>query len=314
MTNKRANEQSKSNTQPSLSICVCTYNRADLLHDMLAGLLEQTLLADDEILVVNNNCSDHTSQVVAQYAQNLPIREVFEPQQGLSHARNRALAESRGDVVVFLDDDVLPSVQVAAAYRAALVANPDSDFFGGKITVAWAQGSAPIWWSDQGYALLDGLFGNYNLGEEPLEYRLDSRLPYGANFAITRRAVERVGKFDTRLGMIGPVIGRGEESDFFVRALHGELKGTYVPNAVVAHRLEPHRLRLLALLRYGIAKGKSGSQLNVIHALWLASVQALLGTGQWLRGRRGNALQCLIMVGIHLGQIRLHSPERDKQP
>lgn len=306
--------QANNSNSPSLSICVCTYNRADFLRDMLAGLLVQELLPADEILVINNNCTDHTSLVIAEYAHSLPIREVFAPQQGLSHARNWALDESRGDAVIFFDDDVLTSPNVISAYRQVITENPGYGFFGGKITIAWPQGRAPSWWSDHQFSLLDGLLVHYDLGSDGLSYAQNARLPYGANFAVTQNAIDRVGFYNTNLGVVGAALRRGEDSDYFERALHSGIAGMYVPDAIVAHRFEPSRLKLAYLVRYGIAKGKSASRLNVVYALWLANKQALFGAWQWLRGRRGNAMQCSIMVGIHLGQIRPHSPELDEQP
>ena len=48
----------------SVSVCICTYNRADYLRELLEMLLDQNIGGDDEVLVINNNSSDHTSEVV----------------------------------------------------------------------------------------------------------------------------------------------------------------------------------------------------------------------------------------------------------
>src|SRR5215472_6665284 len=93
-----------------ISVILCTYNRSRLLQKALGGIAGQALPESDEceILVVDNNSSDQTHDVVKEFCQRYPdrFRYVFEAQQGLSHARNRGISESRGDALVFLDDDV----------------------------------------------------------------------------------------------------------------------------------------------------------------------------------------------------------------
>src|SRR5580692_9336325 len=73
-----------------LSVAICTWNRAKLLDQTLTKMGE--LRIPDgvtwELLVVNNNCTDDTSRVVASAANALPVKEVFEKKLGQSHARN----------------------------------------------------------------------------------------------------------------------------------------------------------------------------------------------------------------------------------
>ena len=92
----------------SLSICICTFNRAQSLALTLESLASARawFKEDDEVIVVNNNSSDHTNEVVGSFRDRLPVRVVHEPTQGLSMARNRALAEAGGDSLIFFDDDV----------------------------------------------------------------------------------------------------------------------------------------------------------------------------------------------------------------
>src|SRR5205085_1873116 len=60
-----------------------------------------------EVLVVNNNSTDETERVLGAFEGRLPLRRAFEPQQGLSHARNHAVAQAAGEYIVWTDDDVL---------------------------------------------------------------------------------------------------------------------------------------------------------------------------------------------------------------
>ena len=78
-----------------ISICICTYNRSVSLERTLHSLTEQKRVDLDatEVLVVDNNCTDQTANVVEAFQERLPIRRVKESRQGLAHARNRGVAE-----------------------------------------------------------------------------------------------------------------------------------------------------------------------------------------------------------------------------
>ena len=78
-----------------ISVCICTHNRSQSLRRTLDSLVEQEHLDEGEVevLIVDNNCVDDTSQVVEAFQKALPIRLVTENQQGLACARNRAVKE-----------------------------------------------------------------------------------------------------------------------------------------------------------------------------------------------------------------------------
>ena len=93
-----------------LSIIIATYNRGEKLARTLRSLAAQTLPAGEwEAVVVNNNSTDDTPGVFARFTgaegRDLNIRMVEETRQGLSWARNRGLAEARGEIIVMIDDD-----------------------------------------------------------------------------------------------------------------------------------------------------------------------------------------------------------------
>src|SRR5471030_2476741 len=92
-----------------VTVAIPTYNRADFLRQTLAGLTAQQFPRDHfEVLVIDNNSGDHTAAVVAEFASAQPApRYLREEKQGLDHARNRALVEARGEIIVFGDDDIL---------------------------------------------------------------------------------------------------------------------------------------------------------------------------------------------------------------
>ena len=89
-----------------ISICICTYNRSESLRRTLDSLAKQNNINLDamEVLVVDNNCTDGTPNVVEAFRERIPIRRVTESRQGLAHARNRAVADFRGDVLLYFPD------------------------------------------------------------------------------------------------------------------------------------------------------------------------------------------------------------------
>jgi len=295
-----------------LSIAICSYNRADQLAITLesflahSGQLHHFLLPEDEIIVVDNNSKDHTRETVERFADRLPLHYVFESNQGLSAARNKALSEFRNDALIFIDDDITIEPNFLHAYRDALSSHGDQVFLGGRIVVDW-QGRRPTWYRTRELALLNGLVGDYNLGEAPLQYTANMLLPYGANFLLSRDLIEAVGDFDETLGLNGENIERGEESDYFSRALKHGFQGYYIPTAQVAHRFQTERLNIKYLFRYGLAKGRMADlEFPVSYSKTLLKIIKLLpqSTYQLFKGRLDNFYQCVINLGIQFSLLK----------
>src|SRR5690349_5231481 len=92
-----------------VSVCICTYNRCQTLRSALESVLGQE--ADGvrfEVIVVDNNSTDDTKQVVESFVRrgHSNLRYSFEGRQGLSHARNAGIAVARSPLVAFTDDDI----------------------------------------------------------------------------------------------------------------------------------------------------------------------------------------------------------------
>ena len=107
-----ANTAQLSGGSLTLDVIIPTYNRAALLKHTLESLLAALppVGLAVQITVVDNNSSDDTPQVVAQYQERfaragLKLDYLFEPQQGRSHALNRGIAETHGTLIGLIDDD-----------------------------------------------------------------------------------------------------------------------------------------------------------------------------------------------------------------
>ena len=287
-----------------LSICICTYNRCESLKITLRSLAKQheiPLLA--EVLVVDNNSDDATRSVTDEFHTALPIRVVHEKKQGLSHARNRAVAESRGDVLLFTDDDVVFDADWLSAYARACADFPAATFFGGRILPDWG-GEKPRWLAGECLPLIDGVVVWYDHGTQTRLFTPNEPSPFGASFAVRRRLLEEVGGFRTDLGRAGASLGRGEETDFFLRAKQEAAEGVYVGRALCWHRIDRRRLKLWALYRYGIESGKAHKLITGTHELGSLSrvpLHVARGLGQLLRGRGDRFRQSVINAGIEVG-------------
>lgn len=227
------------------SIAICTRDRASLLTRCLEALSVMRVPAriQWEVLIVDNASSDGTTDVVESYADRLPVRVAAEKQPGVSHARNRAVAEARGTYICWLDDDALADPQWLASYTGAFARWPDDVVFGGPIDV---QFDVPLpEWFRRVLPRIASVFGSRDLGDEfvPLAAH-EARIPFGANF-VTRTAEQRRYEFDTNLGRHPQHPGRGsEETEMMMTMLAAGHPGRWVPDARVRHIKGNERINL----------------------------------------------------------------------
>jgi glycosyltransferase involved in cell wall biosynthesis len=170
---------------PRVSVVIPAFQSETRIGRTLARLREQTF-TDFEVVVVNDGSTDQTSRVVAEaMAVDARVRLVEQPNGGIAAARNRAIAESRGAIVAFLDDDDLWHRQKLELQIARLDAMPDA-----VVVVCLSALVDP-----RGH-LLGWRFGGVAEGDvyrEMLEWDMVS----GGSVAVVRRGpLEDVGGFD----------------------------------------------------------------------------------------------------------------------
>jgi glycosyltransferase involved in cell wall biosynthesis len=191
-----------------------------------------------ELLIVDNASRDGTAELLARHAwpEGWRVRVVREEKLGLSNARNRAIADARGDHLLFLDDDETPDPDWLRAYER-LIRTRDPDAFGSRIEVAF-EDTRPAWLTDE----LLGFLGELDRADAivPLHERGTSF--HGGNFGFHRRVVPVVGDFDATLGRKGTDNTGGEEVDFYRRLLDAGLKVWWTPEAKIYHRIQAAKL------------------------------------------------------------------------
>jgi glycosyltransferase involved in cell wall biosynthesis len=240
--------------QVKFTVAICTWNRASLISRALEQLtrIEQPR-GPWELIVVNNCSTDETERVLDGFMDRLPLRCVFEPQPGLSHARNTAVRHATGDYMVWTDDDVLVDSGWLAAHERAVDRWPEAAVFGGPVRPRF-EGTLPSWLSDTWREAGDA-FAMRELGGEPFE--LDSRrVPYGPNFAV-RMKEQKKFPYDPNLGRKPGGGTLGEETTVIRAILAAGGTGWWVPDAVVEHWIPKERQTLSYLRSYYALVGRT---------------------------------------------------------
>jgi hypothetical protein len=245
------------------TIAICTRNRADSLARTLDSLCH--LRRPDgvawEVLVVDNASTDATPQVLRRFAGRLPLRGAVEPRAGVSHARNRAVAEARGAWLLWTDDDVLVDADWLSGYVAGIRDYPDAAVFGGKI-VPLLLPPTPAWFVRAG-ALLDTLTAARDFGPVALPLSAaEGRMPFGANYAV-RLAEQRATPYDP---FFGHGTGRVGEETRVLEAILERAPGMWLPDAAVRHCIPPARQTVAYVSAYFRAHGETAGLLEGIGA------------------------------------------------
>lgn len=290
------------------TVALCTHNHADRLARTLDNLESlNPPKAAWEFLVIDNGCRDGTVELLAnrRWPEKWRVRVVREEKLGLSNARNRAIAESQGEYVIFMDDDETADPDWLCAFERLIMArNPDA--FGGQIKVLF-EDTRPAWLKDE----LLGFLGELNRSDEITSLTDPYTSFYGGNFGFRKQVCEVVGGFDAMLGRKGVDNTGGEEVDFYRRLLDAGFKVWWTPEAIIHHRIQAAKLERGYFLdlhfRMGrmeaIRKRDTGSRLPPLFLFGqlLRAMRAVFE--QWRMEGRNATLRKEMNVAYFLGQI-----------
>lgn len=285
--------------RPPASIVIPTRARLSYLEVALASLAPQARAAGAEILVIDD---DGPSPSARELAERFGARYEPHPAQlGLNVARNTGVERSGGELVVFVDDDIAASDRWLAALLEAARAHPEVDVFTGPIRPRLEPGrprscgreASPI--------------TTLELGTQDT----DARYAWGANMAVRRSALERVGPFDVTLEH------GGDEQEWQDR-LREQTPGArivYVANAAVEHRRAGRDARLISLSRAAHARGGASRRFDERRGEAPSLARELLTLG----GCVGHVLRrrCpagLTMVAHSAGRLRQGLAARGSTP
>ena len=250
------------NTVPEIhiSIIIPTHNRAELLSQTLESIsqLEIPFGKTVELLIIANACTDQSEAVCQAAGKNMPFpwRCVAEPQAGASHARNRALAEARGEILAFLDDDVWVEQRWLMGLMEVFETHP-ADVVAGKVTLWWQAVEKPPWLTHRSEHLLSSV----DYGQEVRELFTGGEA-ISANLAIRRCVLKDVSSFRTDLDRQGRTVLAGGDTYFITQALKTGHRMFYAPRAAIRHWVTPERVTLAYLSRAAYANGLARIQMT----------------------------------------------------
>jgi glycosyltransferase involved in cell wall biosynthesis len=222
-----------------VSVVVCTKDRPDSLRRVLRTLQQLEYGAFEVLVVDNAPTSSATRECVEEFAATDPrFRYLVESRAGLSRARNAGLAEALHDWVAFTDDDVLVDPWWLRAVERGIRRDDEVGCVTGLVPPASLIEPAQRYFDERFLWTRSLVARVYDLDEHKGD---DALYPYmagtfgtGANFAVDRHLVERIGGFDTALGAGSPTNG-GEDLDMFVRVLLARRAIAYEPSSVIWH-------------------------------------------------------------------------------
>ncbi len=243
-----------------ISVVVCTRDRPELLRGCLESLA-RLRYPKFEVLVIDNAPSDDATRrcFVETAGDDARFRYEREMRPGLSHARNRGLAGSAWSHVAFTDDDVLVDPRWLDGIAQGFARRADVSCVTGLVPSACLDNAAQqyfdrrVSWSA---ALNAQVYAMESADASTPLFPFDAgSFGTGANFAVDRDVVARIGGFDAALGA-GTRSRGSEDLDMFVRVLRAGGALAREPSAIVWHR---HRAGVRDLRRqmsdFGVALG-----------------------------------------------------------
>lgn len=237
-----------------LSIIVCSYKRPDLIECVLTDISACAKVSSKgwELIVVDNAGDEQTKSICDKFKeQGLSLTYIFEPSAGLSAARNRGVDQSRGDWLLFIDDDVRFGSDYLSQMTETIEAC-DADIVCSRI-VTPIKAEWPNWLKVR---LKSGV-GQYDLGPEPKRLDHTTKPPVGASICFRRRLYDCYGPFNEALGRNAGQLFGGEETQLLRRAFVDGAKGIYLPNIEIQHEFVAGKESQAYWRRQGFYGGRS---------------------------------------------------------
>lgn len=228
-------------SEAEISVVVPVYNGADFIASTLASVSAQTL-APIEIIVVDDGSTDGSGEIAARVPL---VRVVRQENRGAAAARNRGIAEARGDQIAFLDaDDQWEPVKLERQH-AALRARPEAGYATCLQRLVFDEGRPPPWW----------------IPPQQLAGPVPVWIP--SAFLIRRDCLERTGGFNETQSY-------HEDTDWMIRSREIGYPGLIVPEPLLirhihdhnaSHREDPTREALARVLVASLARRRAGGRI-----------------------------------------------------
>jgi len=240
-----------------VSVVICSYNRAAYIGAALDSLYHQTASKDDfEVIVVDNNSSDGTDEVVKTWRTANPDGHFYystETKQGASFARNKGAALAKADWLCFMDDDAIATQDYIQNIIRHTQEHPSILGFGGKIIPKYIP-EEPRWMS----YYVSSLVGNFDYAPVACPFE-NGKYPLESNMILKKSAFDLVGGFNEAIpGVVGTLRIGGEGKELFYKVIALGEKIYYDPSICVYHVVEVKKLTPEYMYRVasGIGRGE----------------------------------------------------------
>ena len=240
-----------------VSVVICSYNRAAYIGGALDSLYQQTASKDHfEVIVVDNNSTDGTEQVVAKWRsenQEGHFHYSTETNQGASFARNTGAQLAKGAWLCFMDDDAVATPSYIENIIQHILAKPEAIGFGGRIIPKYIP-SEPKWMS----YYVSSLVGNFDYAPTACAFE-NGKYAIESNMIVQKDVYDAIGGFNTQIpGVVGTLRIGGEGKELFYKILALGHTIYYDPAICVHHVVEVKKLTSEYMYRVasGIGRGE----------------------------------------------------------
>lgn len=305
-----------SQNRPKISVILPSFNGADTLERTLSELRSLAIPPGGaEFILVDNGSTDGTIELMRSASGSLGACVICEARRGKSFALNTGIAAAKGELLLFLDDDVLPAQECLLHYVAAAERHPKAGVFAGQIRPAWT-GTPPAWLqylTDVGRS-----WGCTPVGMS--EQELAFHQIKGANLMVRRAALGGL-RFDVdRLNFTATRRQGGSEDTALAKEIstlgHAIV---YLPSACVYHIIQPSEMTIGAVFRRYMRIGMSVAYRDYEPSPVSRKQTALATTLRYrakagrklasaaikvARGRTCDAAEAMLVAAKYLGQAQ----------
>ncbi|MDE2573439.1 MAG: glycosyltransferase family 2 protein [bacterium] len=258
------------------SIQICTYNRAHLLGRVLEALFAQDYDPQQyEVVLVNDGSTDGTYDLIERMRAQAPCRleAIHQENAGLARGRNAGIARAAGEIVLFVDDDILATPVLVREHMAMHAEHPRAVVRGAVLNVESFDELPPPIWTLKNYS------GNYF---------------WTSNVSLPKQLLREVGPFNESFSEYG-----WEDLELGLRLRNAGVPSLFAQRAVVYHhKPRPTAKSIAGMVRQAKAQARTALQFKQLHPHW----RVTLATGQttphtWLhRALRGAKLSRALLA------------------
>lgn len=212
-----------------VSVIVTTYNRAKIIPMCMDSLINQNFPKSDyEIIIVNNNSSDNTEEVIERYIKDYPyvnIKYYYIPKPGQVYARQKGIIAAQNEILSFTDDDGILSQDWLKEIVNVFEMSDKVVGVAGKITIRWDE-TPPDWIKEY-----ESYLGKLDYGDE-IKFSTDLYMNAG-NLSIKKNELIEVGGFNPE--MIGDRLMGDGETGLWLRLKKRKCVIGWAPKALMEH-------------------------------------------------------------------------------